>query len=131
MKPQGAGYDVERQDIVECTDNWFRPSDICVAPDGSVFIADWYDPGVGGHGMGDTTRGRIYRLAPKGSKNSVPAMDLASTPGLTAALASPNLAVRAAAMAKLRAQGLPKALEVLEPAAMQKANPFLRARALW
>ncbi|HTK74238.1 MAG TPA: PVC-type heme-binding CxxCH protein, partial [Gemmataceae bacterium] len=72
MKPQGAGYDVERQDIVESTDNWFRPSDICVAPDGSVFVADWYDPGVGGHGMGDTTRGRVYRLAPKGHKYQVP-----------------------------------------------------------
>src|SRR5262249_6087756 len=47
------------------------------------------------------------------------------------ALASPNLAVRALAMAKLRQQGLPKALEVLEPAAIQRANPVLRARALW
>ena len=45
-------------------DNWFRPSDVCVAPDGSLFVADWYDPGVGGHRMGDITRGRIFRVAP-------------------------------------------------------------------
>ena len=50
-----------------------------MAPDGSVYIADWYDPGVGGHGMGDFTRGRIYRLAPKGSKPSVPKVDLRKT----------------------------------------------------
>ena len=41
---------------------------MCVAPDGSVILADWYDPGVGGHGMGDRTRGRIYRVTPKGHK---------------------------------------------------------------
>lgn len=131
LTPSGAAYKVEREDMVESSDTWFRPSDIGVAPDGSVYIADWYDPGVGGHGMGDTTRGRIYRLAPKGNQPSVPRLDLESTEGLTAALASPNLAVRAAAMARLRGQALPKALEVLEPAATQKANPFLRARALW
>ena len=26
-------------------DNWFRPADVCVAPDGSLFVADWYDAG--------------------------------------------------------------------------------------
>ena len=65
LTANGAAYDVDREDMVTSTDNWFRPSDVCVAPDGSVFVADWYDPGVGGHGMGDWTRGRIFRLAPK------------------------------------------------------------------
>ena len=131
LTPHGAAYKVEREDMVESTDNWFRASDICVAPDGSVFIADWYDPGVGGHGMGDIKMGRIYRVAPKGSKSGVPKIDLKSKEGLTAALASPNLAVRAVAMTRIRELGLPKALEVLEPAAQQKADLFLRARALW
>ena len=131
LAPSGASYSVKREDIVQSTDSWFRPSDICVAPDGSVYVADWYDPGVGGHGMGDTTRGRIYRLAPTNHKPDVPAVDLETTKGLTRALASPNLAVRAVAMARLREQGLPKALEVLEPADLQKDNPGLRARSLW
>src|SRR4029077_14242155 len=89
MKPQGAGYECLREDLVNSSDTWFRPSDVCVAPDGSVFVADWYDPGVGGHGMGDLTRGRIYRLAPKGSKYVVPKVDLDNKEGLLAALASP------------------------------------------
>ena len=72
LTTDGAGYDVKREDMVTSTDNWFRPSDICVAPDGSAYIADWYDPGVGGHGIGDFTRGRIYRLAPKGNKPNSP-----------------------------------------------------------
>ncbi|MSR62884.1 MAG: DUF1080 domain-containing protein [Planctomycetes bacterium] len=43
---------------------WFRPSDVCVGVDGSLFVADWYDPGVGGHAMGDPKcNGRILRIA--------------------------------------------------------------------
>ncbi|MHB1423519.1 MAG: PVC-type heme-binding CxxCH protein [Gemmataceae bacterium] len=102
LQPKGAGYDVDREDMVTSTDNWFRPSDICVAPDGSVFIADWYDPGVGGHGMGDTTRGRIYRLAPKGNHYSVPKVDLDTNEGLAQALASPARSVRHIAFQKIR-----------------------------
>lgn len=131
MTPKGAGYDVERNDIVTSTDNWFRPSDVCVAPDGSVFISDWYDPGVGGHGMGDTTRGRIYRLAPKGNKYSVPKVDLGNNDGLFAALGSPNLAVRYMAFAKLKSLDSKTADEVLEKAFAQKKNEWLRARSLW
>ena len=47
-------------------DRWYRPSDVAVAPDGSLLVADWYDPGVGGHGMRDLDRGRIFRLIPEG-----------------------------------------------------------------
>ncbi len=65
-KPKGAGYELDKTLMLTSTDNWFRPSDVCVAPDGSVFVCDWYDPGVGGHGMGDTTRGRVYRITPAG-----------------------------------------------------------------
>jgi putative membrane-bound dehydrogenase-like protein len=129
LESEGASYRVEREDMVESSDNWFRPSDICVAPDGSVFVADWYDPGVGGHGMGDITRGRIYRLAPAGNKPSVPKVDLEK--GLLEALGSPNLAVRYMAMAKLHSMDRKKALEALGPALVQKASPSLRARAMW
>src|SRR5207248_2022135 len=113
LKRQGAGYEVERQDIVTSTDTWFRPSDICVAPDGSVFISDWYDPGVGGHGMGDTTRGRIYRLAPKGNSYKVPQVDLTNDKEILSALASANLATRCWAMQKIRKMDLVKAVELL------------------
>jgi putative membrane-bound dehydrogenase-like protein len=132
LKPNGAGYDVEREDMVtNDKDSWFRPSDVCVAPDGSVYVADWYDPGVGGHGIGDFTRGRIYRLAPKGHKPSVPKVDLESQQGITAALASPNLAVRYMAMAKLARLSGDRAFEVLRDAFYQKENIYLRARAVW
>ena len=45
---------------------------LTAAPDGSVFVADWYDAGVGGHAFSDQTTGRIYRVAPKGHKSTKP-----------------------------------------------------------
>jgi putative membrane-bound dehydrogenase-like protein len=130
LTPKGASYDVDREDMVTSTDSWFRPSDICVAPDGSVYVADWYDPGVGGHGMGDITRGRVFRIAPKGNKPSVPKVDLESKNGIVEALASPALSVRYMAMAKLRRMPHREANFVLG-AALQKENIWLRARAMW
>src|SRR5262249_21942432 len=124
-------YAVKREDMVASSDNWFRPSDVCVAPDGAVFVADWYDPGVGGHGMGDTTRGRIFRVAPTGNRPSVPKVDLSSEKGLTAALASPNRAVRYMAMAKLQRVKAETAVPALLTAAGQRKNPWLAARAIW
>jgi len=72
IKKSGAGYRADIINIVKGDkDQWFRPSDVCVAPDGSLFIADWYDVGVGGHQAGDQVRGRIYRVAPKGSAYTI------------------------------------------------------------
>ncbi len=50
---------------------WFRPSDLDTSPDGALLVADWYDPGVGGHGMADErSYGRILRIAPPGHRPS-------------------------------------------------------------
>jgi putative membrane-bound dehydrogenase-like protein len=95
-KPKGAGYELEKELLLTSSDNWFRPSDVCVAPDGSIFVADWYDRGVGGHGMGDPTDGRIYRITPKGHKGyAVPEVKLGTKEGVLAALDSPCQATRA------------------------------------
>ncbi|MCX7412718.1 MAG: c-type cytochrome [Planctomycetia bacterium] len=131
VKPSGAGFKAESETIIDgSADRWFRPSDVCVAPDGSLIVADWYDPGVGGHGMGDTEKGRLYRIAPKGSKWSVPAVDLGSAAGAVAALASPNLCTRATALEWLSAHPI-EAQEALAKARAQATDPRLRARLAW
>ncbi len=132
LTPKGAGYDVDREDMVKSSDKWFRPSDVCVAPDGSVFVSDWYDPGVGGHNIGDFTRGRIYRITPVGYHVSrMPKVNLESQGGLAVALSSPARSVRYLAIAKLRQMEPSQAGTILQPAMAQKNNDVLRARALW
>jgi putative heme-binding domain-containing protein len=52
--------------VVTTTDTWFRPVDIEPAPDGSLFVADFYEGKIAhlGHNDGviDRDTGRIYRL---------------------------------------------------------------------
>lgn len=132
-KPDGAGYTAEVVDIIDGSRNqWFRPSDVCVAPDGSLIVADWYDPGVGGHRMQDAARGRLYRVTPKGGaakayKTAV--VDVSTPAGAVSALQSPNMATRYVAWTALQAMG-----GKAEPALREmfaSENPAMRVRAMW
>lgn len=130
VQKDGAGYKAEIINILTGNrDAWFRPSDVCVAPDGSLFVADWYDPGVGGHQMGDQEQGRIYRIAPKDHSYQVPQLDLTSTEGAIAAMKSPNMATRYLGWNKLNDMGT-DAEETLK-AEFSSENPRHKARALW
>ena len=131
VKKNGAGYSAEIVNILKSEkDKWFRPADVCVAPDGSLFIADWYDPGVGGHAAGDQTRGRIYRVAPKGAKYSTPSQEYKTADGAINALQNPNLDVRYHAFTALHTIGT-SAIPALEKQWRSTGNPRMRARAFW
>jgi len=129
ISPDGAGYSAKIENTVRAADPWFRPSDVAISPDGAIYISDWYDPGVGGHQMVDTKRGRIYRLAPIGYKSHVPKLDLESPSGLSSALESPAQSVRYLAYQKLHSEGA-AALSLLQ-SMLQQDDYVLRARALW
>lgn len=131
VKKKGAGYSAEIVNILKgVNDQWFRPADVCIAPDGSLIVADWYDPGVGGHRVGDLQRGRIYRIAPDVSTYKVPAQNYTTPSGAIIALQNPNLAVRRHAWIALQEMGV-KAVPELEKLWRSDPNPRMRARALW
>ena len=145
-EPSGAGYRMPRTDFVSTfpkvaetykwndvekdTRKWFRPSDVTVGTEGAIYIADWYDPIVGGHQMKDQQGyGRIYRITPKGRNLKAPKVDLRSTQGQIAALLNPAVNVRMLGFNALREQGE----KVIDPikAVLSSPNPYHRARAIY
>ncbi len=72
-------FDLEHP--VTTSDQWFRPVDIKVGPDGAIYLADWYDAQVNHYrnheGQIDKSNGRIYRLKARGAKPIKP-FDLAT-----------------------------------------------------
>jgi len=130
-KKAGAGYSAEIVNVLlGARDNWFRPSDVCVAPDGSLIVADWYDPGVGGHRMGDADRGRLFRVAPPKTPYKFAKVDVSTIEGAIAALKSPNEVTRYLGWTALHEQG-DKAEPALSKVFESDPNPRVRARAFW
>jgi putative membrane-bound dehydrogenase-like protein len=142
-KATGAGFELKRFDFLRSKNeeelgdaakaeaaSYFRPADVCVGPDGAVYVADWYDARVGGHRMSDPkAAGTIYRIAPKGKKTIPPKFDLATTAGQIEALKSPANNVRNAGFTRLKAQGA-KAVPAVK-ALLADANPYIQARAVF
>ncbi|WP_083940573.1 PVC-type heme-binding CxxCH protein [Rudanella lutea] len=145
-EPQGAGFRLDRTDFISTfpkvdseykwnevaddTRKWFRPSDVAVGTDGALYIADWYDPIVGGHAMRDKKGyGRIYRIAPKGRQLRSPRLDLSRMAGQIEALKNPAVNVRVLGFEALRQQGE----KAVKPVAqlLKADNPYVRARAVW
>lgn len=124
---EGAGYTAKIQNLVKSADDWFRPDDVTVAPDGSLFITDWYDGGVGGHKAEDIEQGRVYHLST--AKGYDPSQfDTSTGEGAEKGLLSDNMDVFYQSWQRLHGMG-------------ETAEPFLRtligmggtakARALW
>ena len=145
-EPAGAGFRLPRTDFISTfpevdanykwdavandSRKWFRPSDIAVGTDGAIYIADWYDPVVGGHQMQDRKGyGRIYRITPKGKKLKTPKIDLRTTQGQIAALLNPAVNVRMLGFEALAEQG-EKAVEPVM-ALLASPNPYHRSRAIF
>ena len=130
VQRQGAGYSATIDPLMTgSSDKWFRPADVCVAPDGSLFVSDWYDPGVGGHRQGDTDRGRLFRVSPPETPYVISEHDYDTPQGAVLALQSPNQSVRYLAWQAIEQMGAAAEAALLD--LFQSENPRHRARSLW
>lgn len=145
-QPEKAGYRLERHNLISSIGNantnykwsedtldkrmWFRPSDVCIGTDGSLYIADWYDPIVGGHLMRELKGyGRIYKVSSKSVNQKPTKIDFNTRQGLIEAIRNPAVNVRYQAFEKLKDSG-----EVVIPwilPLLKDDNGFIRMRAIW
>ena len=107
----------------------FLPTDVVVAPDGSLLLSDFYN---------DTSRrtnqvsGTIYRISRKGSKTEAsPEVDFETVPGLLAALESPAVNIRSHAAWLLVGKGEPVTEPVKNWMSRRESDPKAIARGIW
>lgn len=121
--------------VVVSNDPWFRPVDIKAAPDGSLFVADFYEKKIdhlSHHSVGlDRDTGRIYRLSAADAKPRK-AEDLGkkTTAQLVALLASPNRWQRQMAI-RLLGDRRDVSVEAHLKALLETTTSDLALEALW
>lgn len=141
----GGTYQSEgRQDLLQANDVWFMPVAQKTAPDGSMYVLDWYDryhcyqdanrdpDGI------DRLKGRLYRVR-YGDKKAAPQFDLSaeSDQQLIERLNDQNVCIRDLAQHTLAARivdqsAQPETVEtLLQLATMDYTTPNNRRRAAW
>ncbi|MEA2630911.1 MAG: hypothetical protein QOE66_1130, partial [Chloroflexota bacterium] len=131
---------IAQPDFLRSDDNWFRPVDIELGPDGALYVADFYNRIIGHyevpltHPGRDRERGRIWRIVyrgPEGKQRPVaPRGDgpQADRGALIDDLGHPNLAVRLQAANQLVDRPPDATLKTIANA---DENPWRRVHALW
>ncbi|MBU6401056.1 MAG: HEAT repeat domain-containing protein, partial [Verrucomicrobia bacterium] len=80
--------------LLDAHDTWFRPVDCAVGPDGSVYLADWYDKRathLDAIDSWDRSNGRIYKIQANGTRPVAPFnLSRLSSPDLVNLLSNPN-----------------------------------------
>ncbi len=80
ITPAGSTFTTEfGGTLLETDDIWFRPIDCLTGPDGSVYVADWYDKRANHvipEDTWDKTNGRIWKIVADGTQPSRATFDL-------------------------------------------------------
>jgi putative heme-binding domain-containing protein len=104
---------IEKPDFVASDDPWFRPVAFAFSPDGSIYVADFYNKIIGhyevplNHPGRDRTSGRIWRIVPPLKKQTpseaegIHDFSTASVSQLVTALGHPNVTGRMLALTEL------------------------------
>jgi putative membrane-bound dehydrogenase-like protein len=121
--------------LLSTDDIWFRPIDSLVGPDGSLFVADWYDQRANHVIPDDTwdkTNGRIWKIVYRGTKPAGP-IDLAhrTSNELVALLSHPNRWYAREARRILSERRDAATYRRLEKIVDESANEHLALEGLW
>src|SRR5262245_44151588 len=107
LVPKGATFIAERADadcdFLASTDNWFRPVNLSIGPDGAIYVVDFYrevietplslpDDIKAKLNLESRGRGRIWRIVPDDGKTTPrPSLGKAKSTDLVARLADANI----------------------------------------
>lgn len=122
----------DAENLAESPDRWFRPVYAGVGPDGSVYIADWYDTRLSHVSPFDDWHkesGRVYRISPAKQQPNYGLGDLHTCPAeeLLDALSHSNKWIRQRAVLELGWRNERQLLPQLE----QLVNESHSLEALW
>lgn len=134
---------IEQPDFVWSEDNWFRPVDIELGPDGALYVADFYNRIIGHyevpltHPGRDRSSGRIWRIVHRGPDGTLPpppgTVDRTRSPieALVKDLTDGNLVVRISASNQLAERGGEAAVPALRQAISPGSPSRARVHAMW
>jgi putative heme-binding domain-containing protein len=134
---------IEQPDFVWSEDNWFRPVDIELGPDGALYVADFYNRIIGHyevpltHPGRDRSSGRIWRIVYKGPDGKLPPppgqvdRTKSTIESLVSDLSDPDLAVRISAANQLVDRGGETAVRYLRGLLSPFAPTRSRVHAMW
>jgi putative membrane-bound dehydrogenase-like protein len=149
LSPDGSGLqshrapDERKSEFLASTDHWFRPTTLKTGPDGALYVTDMYrfilehpewisaEMQARVNLRAGEDRGRIYRIAPKGSaRRPIPNLARLDTAGLVAAMESPNGWQRDLVMNLLATRRDTAAIEPLRALLQPSRRPQVRVQAL-
>ena len=123
--------------LLNSHDTWFGATDLCLGPDGAVYVADFCDQRTAHpdpDAQWDTSNGRIYRIQgdpPASPHTGVPDFSSRSTAALIELLQSPNGWIVQRARRFLAERQDPTAWVPLRDLAVDSSDPELSLQALW
>lgn len=147
LVPHGATFVAKRAEadteFLASPDNWFRPVNLAVGPDGGLYLVDFYrevietplslpDDIKSKLNLESRGRGRIWRIVPEGTRKAAkPALRKASTAELVGHLDHPNVWWRLTAQRLLVERQDRAAKDPLRYLARNARTAPGRAHALW
>jgi putative membrane-bound dehydrogenase-like protein len=141
LVPDGSSFrSAHGGELLRANDTWFAPCDLTLGPDGSVYVADWFDKRTAHPDPDadwDKSNGRVYKVEYReqgtGNREQGKPFDLARLPSdrLVSLLAHPNDWFRRKAREVLADRRDPEVIFPLRTLVMEAKDEGLQLQALW